>query len=170
MGGLIFIFIFGLWLTVCIYWARQAPEWFGVGRFKWVVSVLFFTLLLPLPLVDEIVGGWQFKKLCEANVVRVNKETARGRMVYYDLGGYEVPVPGTWVKVWKMSSRYLDVTTGELVLSFDHFRAEGGHLFPGFDSGHDPLTFKGECHPPDSFNKNFVAGFGLTQIDKPPGK
>lgn len=170
MGGLIFIFVFGLWLAMCIYLAKQAPRWFGVRRFKWVVSVLFFGLLLPLPLVDELVGGWQFKKLCEANVVRVNKGTARGRSIYLEAGGYETPVAGTSVKVWKNVFRELDMTTNEVVVSFDHFRAEGGALFPGFDSGHDPLTFKGTCWPIDKPDRNFYINLGLKQVERPEPK
>jgi len=102
--------------------------------------------------------------------VRVNNETARGRRVYDDLSGYQVPVPGTWVKVWKMTSRYMDATTGELIMSFDQLRAEGGHLFPGFDSGHDPLTFKGTCAPPNVGDMRLYTELGLTLVERPQSK
>lgn len=55
-------------------------------------------------------------------------------------------------------------------MSFDQFYAEGGQLFPGFDSGHEPLTFKGECHPPGIFDKGFSATLGLIEVEKPHAK
>ena len=170
MSGLLFLAVAGLWIYI-LRWtvnkiASKLPDRSWRSFAKWCI----FGLLLPLPLMDEIVGGWQFARLCEANVVRVNKETARGRTVYNDLSGYQVPVPGTWIRVWKMTSRYLDVSTGELILSFDQLRAEGGHLFPGFDSGHDPLTFKGTCAPANVGDMRLYTELGLTLVMRPQSK
>lgn len=170
MSGLLFLAVVGLWIYF-LKWtvnkiASKLPDRSWRSFAKWCI----FGLLLPLPLIDEIVGGWQFARLCEANVVHVNKDTARGRTIYPEAGGYEVSVPGTWVKVWKMSFRDVDVATGEVVVSFDHLRAEGGHLFPGFDSGHDPLTFKGTCWPTGKPDKNFYTNLGLTRIERPQSK
>lgn len=170
MSGLLFLAVVALWFW-CLKWlvnkiGKRLPD----RPWRPLAKLIIFALLLPLPLIDEIVGGWQFKRLCEANVVHVNKDTVRGRTIYPEAGGYEVSVPGTWVKVWKMSTRYLDVATGEVVVSFDHLRAEGGHLFPGFDSGHDPLTFKGTCQPSGIPDKNFYTNLGLTRIERPQSK
>lgn len=167
MSGLLFFAAVAIWFIVVIWLGDKIGNLLPDQPWRPFAKLIIFALLLPLPLIDEIVGGWQFARLCEANVVRVDKEAARGKNVYNDLSGYQVPVPGTWVKVWKMTFRYLDATTGELVMSFDQLRAEGGHLFPGFDSGHDPLTFKGECHPPGTFDKGFAATFGLIEVKKP---
>jgi hypothetical protein len=170
MSGLLFLTTVVLWLCV-LKWVvnkigRRMPDrpWRRFAKFG------IFALLLPLPLIDEIVGGQQFAHLCESNVVHVNKATAHGKTVYAEGGTYEQPVPGMWVKIWKMPSRYLDAETGEVVLSFDQLRAEGGRFFPGFDSGHDPLTFKGTCHPSGVLDKRFYVDLGLTRIEKAQSK
>jgi hypothetical protein len=168
--GLLFLGVAAIWFFATRWLAQRIGNLLPDRPWRVVAKVLIFALLLPLPLIDEIVGGWQFKRLCEANVVRINKETAKGRTIYPENGGYEIPVPGIWVKVWKMSFRDFDANTNEEVLSFDHLRAEGGRLFPGFDSGHDPLTFKGSCWPSNKPDKNFYANLGLTRIERPQSK
>jgi putative copper export protein len=166
MTGLLFLGVVALWFFAAKWLAQRIGNLLPDRPWRVVAKVLIFALLLPLPLIDEIVGGWQFNRLCEANVVRVNKETARGKTVYVSISS-SIKLPATWINVRKMSFSYIDRHTGEVVAAFDQLHAEGGHLFPGFDSGHDPLTFKGECHPPGAFDKGFAASLGLTEVEKP---
>lgn len=170
MSGLLFFAVVALWFIASIWFANKMGNLLPNRSWRPFAKLIIFALLLPLPLIDEIVGGRQFAHLCEANVVHVNRDTARGRTIYPEAGGYQIPVPGTWVKVWKMSFRDLDAATGEVVVSFDYLQAEGGHLFPGFDSGHDPLTFKGTCWPTSKPDKNFYTDLGLTRIERPQSK
>lgn len=170
MSGLLFFIALMLWLYILNWLISKVGRRLPDRPWRPVAKLGIFVLLLPLPLMDEIVGGWQFARLCEANVVRVNKDTARGKTVYVEIGPHQVRVAGTWVPVWKMSFRYVDASTGEILASFDQLKAEGGRLFPGFDSGHDPLTFKSECHPSGSFEKSFSTKLGLLEIKKPESK
>lgn len=170
MSGLLFLVIVALWLWALTWLVDKIGKRLANRPWRPWAKFGIFVLLLPLPLIDEIVGGWQFKRLCEANVVRIDKEAARGRMVYEERVPYPVPVSGTWINVRKWPFRFLDVTTGEVVVSFDQFLAEGGRLFPGFDSGHTPLTFKGECHPPGTFDKGFISTLGLIEVGRPQFK
>ena len=167
MGGLMFFAVVGLWIYLLKRFVNAFDSRMPKPPWRQVVKVLLFAVLFPLPLIDEIVGGRQFAKLCEANVVIVNKETARGRTVYEDGRASGELVPGTWVQVRKVPFRFFDATNGELVLSFDQLYAQGGRLFPGFDSGPDPLTFKGVCQPPGVFEKSFLTDLGLMRIEKP---
>ena len=169
MGGLMFFAVIGLWgyflkrLVNAFDSRMPKPPW------RQVVKVLLFAVLFPLPLIDEIVGGRQFAKLCEANVVRIDKEAARGRTVYKERSKGQISIAGTWIKVWQSPFRYVDALTGDLVASFDQLHAEGGHLFPGFDSGPDPLTFKGECNQFSAFDA-ISKEIGLKEIPRPQGK
>lgn len=169
MGGLMFFAVIGLWIYFLKWLVNAFDSRMPKPPWRQVVKVLLFALLLPLPLIDEIVGGRQFAKLCEANVVRINKDTARGRTVYLERSNGQIAVAGTWLKIWQLPFRYVDASTGDMVASFDHFRAEGGHLFPGFDSGPDPLTFKGECHQLIAFD-SISKEIGLKEIERPQGK
>ena len=170
MGGLMFFAVIGLWGYLLKRFVNAFDSRMPKPPWRQVVKVLLFAALFPLPLIDEIVGGRQFAKLCEANVVRIDKEAARGRTVYLEKSSAPVPVSGMWVKVRKWTYRYLDLKTDELVLSFDYFYADGGRLFPGFDSGHDPLTFKGSCRPLVEPDKTYFTNLGLVKIEQPQSK
>lgn len=170
MGGLMFFAVIGLWIYFLKWLVNAFDSRMPKPPWRQVVKVLLFAVLFPLPLLDEIVGGRQFAKLCEANVVTVNRDTARGRTIYAEAGSFETLVSGTWVKVWMMPFRYLDATTGEVVVSFNHLRAEGGHLFPGFDSGPDPLTFRGSCKPSGIPDQNFYRDLKLVIVERPRSK
>lgn len=167
MTGILLLILAGIWLTFAFWISKKATS--VITRMAWRVPItlLAFAALLPLPLIDEIVGAKQFSKLCNSNAAKVHMQNVAGRSVYNDLSGFEVPVPGTWVKVWRMTSRFRDQETGEVLLSFDQFRAEGGHLVPSFDSGHEPLTFKGTCAPPKVGSMSLFSDLGLNLIKKP---
>lgn len=164
MIGLLFLIEVALWLFILKWVVKAIGSQFPARPWRTVAMVGIFVVMLPLPLLDEIVGGWQFKRLCEANVVHVDKDTARGTTVYEERVSSPLPVSGTWVNVRKWPFHFLDTETGKVVVSFDQFYADGGRLFPGFDSGHDPLTFEGECHPPGTFDKGFIASLGFIEL------
>lgn len=167
MIGLLFLGEALLWLFILKWVVKNIGDHLPARPWRPVVMLCIFVVMLPLPLLDEILGGWQFRHLCESNVVHVNKDTARGKTVFAESGAFQIRVPGTWVPVWKLSTRYLDATTQDVVVSYDQLWAEGGRLFPGFDSGHNPLTFKGECAPAGIGEKRFLPDLGVTKIDRP---
>ncbi|GKS84258.1 hypothetical protein AVMA1855_08920 [Acidovorax sp. SUPP1855] len=166
MSALIFITLVVLWLFILKWIVEKIARWLPDRPWRVWVKWLIFAFLMPLPLIDEIVGGWQFARLCKANVVHVNSGFPRGQQVY-EVVTPSMQVGGTFVSVRKLEFRFLDVATGKVVVSFDQFHAEGGRLFPGFDSGHEPLTFKGECHPNGVFDKNFIESIGFIEVKKP---
>ena len=76
-------------------------------------ELMVFAVLLPLPALDEIVGGRQFEKLCKENsTIQVNRATAVGRTVY-STQQPSVEIKGTWVRITLQPWRYVDATTGE---------------------------------------------------------
>jgi hypothetical protein len=170
MTGILLLLVTGTWLLVVAWVSKVATRKLPIATWRIPIAGLIFVGLLPLPLTGEIVGGRQFARLCEANVVRVNKEAALGGTVYVDVGPNQIQLSDSWVRVWKLPFRYRDPATGEVIVSFDQLHAEGGRLFPGFDSGRDPLTFNGECHPAGVFEKNYLASLGLTLVNKPQPK
>ena len=66
MGGLIFIAVIIAWLWFCVWLARKVVSWIPIksGGLKGLIGLLAFAILLPLPLIDEIIGKIQFDKLC----------------------------------------------------------------------------------------------------------
>jgi hypothetical protein len=154
MGGLIFIAVIGVWffivwaLTSCV--AKKSPDkWWRIP-----LSLLLFVVFLILPVVDEVVGGWQFKRLCEANTnVQVDKVTAVGKTVYLA----KVPVvevKGTWVRIVQQPWRYLDVESSGSFL--------GKHLAQDAP----PLIFKGSCAFAQKGKNKIFRELGITQVQR----
>jgi hypothetical protein len=166
MGGLIFIAVIGVWffivwaLTSCV--AKKSPDkWWRIP-----LSLLLFVVFLILPVVDEVVGGWQFKRLCEANTnVQVDKVTAVGKTVYLA----KVPVvevKGTWVRIVQQPWRYLDVESGEIVVSYNTLRASGSFLGKHLAQDAPPLIFKGSCAFAQKGKNKIFRELGITQVQR----
>lgn len=66
MGGLLFIAVIIAWFGFCAWLARKIARWIPIESTlaKSVIGVLAFSLFFPLPLIDEIIGKFQFDKLC----------------------------------------------------------------------------------------------------------
>lgn len=124
---------------------RQIPNPWLAKICQLVLTFLLMTLLVA----DEIVGGYQFEKLCQENsTIQVDRATARGKTVYFDPQP-DVEIKGTWVRVVLQPRRFVDVTTGETVVSYNELIAEGGRFINalGISEGGMPLTFIGTCVP-----------------------
>jgi hypothetical protein len=167
MGGLILFFVIGLWIVLVAWLSKIVTTRIPSPLWRVPVGLLVFAVLLPLPVLDELVGGRQFERLCQENsTIQVNRATAVGRTVYLA----KTPpllVKGTWVPVIVQPWRYVDATTGEVVVSYNTLRAKGGR-FLKVSEGHVPLTFHGSCAPanrPGSIET--FKEFGIKYIEPP---
>ena len=167
MGGLIFLFLFLLWLTVCIYVAWQAPYWFAMRKLRWLVSVLVFALLLPLPLIDEIVGGWQFKKLCDVhNVIKIDKEKIRGSTIYYEPEP-NVDLKNAWVSI-RLQQWSHSYANGVMAMQYASLHANGGWLVRKLSMSESsaPLLFGASCYPTEN-PVTLKKSLNVTTLDRP---
>ncbi len=151
MTGILLLFVAGIWLAVVIWLSKFITKKLPETWWRIPVGIVVFAVLLPLPLVDEIVGGRQFEELCKENsTIQVDRVTAVGRTVYLaDLP--DVEVKGTWVRIVLQPRQFLDLTKDEVVVSYNGLIAEGGRFIRtlGISEGGMPLTFKGTCKPGD---------------------
>jgi hypothetical protein len=98
MSGLIFFAVVAGWTWLCVWVARKVGKrWFSY-RPTWIrfaIGVLTFAVLLPLPLIDEIIGKLHFDRLCreEAGVKVYGKLTLGPE--FFDANGAAVLIPGT---------------------------------------------------------------------------
>lgn len=167
MGGLILFFVIGLWLAFAIWLSKTITKKLPIAWWRIPVGVLVFGVLLLLPVIDEIVGGRQFEQLCKDNsTIQVNRATAVGKTVYLAQTP-DVEIKGTSVRVVLKPWRYVDATTGELVVSYNTLQAVGGR-FLKISEGHVPLTFNGYCAPGGSrvYADKLFKELRVTQIQR----
>jgi hypothetical protein len=147
MGGLIFFAVIGIWffivLGVIVWIAKKLPErWWRTP-----LSLLLFIVVLILPIIDEIVGGWQFKRLCEANSeIQVDKAMAVGKTVYL-AEAPDVEIKSAWMRVVLKPWMFLDVATDDLIISYNTLKANNSFLGKYMSQEGVPILFKGWCEP-----------------------
>jgi hypothetical protein len=142
---LIFLTGFVLWLTVTIMLSKKIPRWLGITKNGAVISVLLFPLILVAPIADELIGRWQFKRLCEREaVVTLSPDWAqvkRARQkpdVRRDFDGYLIPIH-SW------GGDIVDVDTGKVFFTSKSLFTSGGFLFGRLGLGLD--TQATSCQP-----------------------
>ncbi len=169
MTGLLLIFLAAVWLAL-----TTAVAYFGTKRIESAVlrsvsALLLFSVLLPLPLINEIVGKYQFEQLCKDNAtIRIDRATAVGKTVYL-AESTDVEIKGKWLRFVVKPWRYVDVTTGETVVSYKTLMADGGLFFRmiRISEGGVPLTFKGSCYPGElSKLQNLFQELNVTQVQR----
>ncbi|KXJ97930.1 MAG: hypothetical protein UZ17_ACD001002958 [Acidobacteria bacterium OLB17] len=153
MIGLLVLGLMIVWLAIVVVSATWLSRRFGSKTTRVLVWATAFGILLPLPLIDEIVGGYQFRKLCRQHaVVIVDESRARGRTVYLR----QIPhplVPGVvttpsrqvpaWIPIRESIVDWIDVQTHEVLVSYRAYEARGGWLVRalGISETDGPLTF-----------------------------
>ncbi len=129
MIGLLFLAGIGLWVMVAVMLARRIPGWLGVGKHGRLLSVASFCVILVAPVADELIGRWQFHRLCEREaVVTLSPDWELVKRVK------RVPLPrsevnGTLIRIYSQGSEYVDLDTGKVAMKSPFFYTYGGVLF-----------------------------------------
>lgn len=152
MTGLYVLLIATAWIALAAAIAYGLTSRVGAMPLRLLGAFVLFAMLLPLPLVDEIVGKGQFERLCKANTtIQVERASATGKTVYL-AKIQSVAIKDAWVPVVMKLWRYVDASTGETVVSYNTLDAGGGRLVQmfGFSEGRTPLIFSSSfCGPKD---------------------
>lgn len=152
MAGLIVWAIFGLWVWFVVKTSKAIGTRITPGRWRRPVTVLLFLMLLPLPVLDEIIGGFQFRALCEKNAklkFNVDPATLKGKTIRSIADPLNRDVEGTLVRIYYSHFSYRDVESDKELLNYTEYYAKGGLLVRtlSFDSNITPMTFTFTCSP-----------------------
>jgi hypothetical protein len=153
MSGLIFLAIVGLWVWLAFKLSRFISSRLVQGRWAKPLTALLFLVLLPLPVIDEIIGGFQFRALCDKDaklVFNVDPASLKGKTVRDVVEPYNKDVEGTAVRISYSHYSYRNVEDGKELLNFSIFRAKSGWLVQTLSGQNDmtPLTFnRSTCSP-----------------------
>lgn len=146
MIGILFFVAIAVWLVVAVLLSKRVPRWLGITKYTTAASLLLFPLVLTAPIADELIGRWQFSRLCEREaVVTLSPDWGRVKRARHnnnpiaEIGGYVIPVRAQRVE-------YVDVDTGKLFLTYKAFHTYGGFLFGRLGLGLGQST---SCWPKD---------------------
>ena len=127
MIGLIVLAVAAAWLVVAVRLARYMASKCQSPALSSIVGVLAFLVFALLPFTDEILGRWQFQRLCASEAVVWVSPNAGKVSAAEDVGtfsereGFIFPVRQQWVK-------YADLANGEVFYSVKAFHTPGGFL------------------------------------------
>jgi hypothetical protein len=148
--------LLSLWAAHCISrWSADAsaPEAPFGGR-SLACQALVLVVLLPLPLIDELLAKQQFDALCRGEgtlqaQVRAQMQAvlAAGNPVRLQALAPE-QMSGTLVPVLRHPQLYIDASTQQALASFNTLEAQAGKLARLMGRVTHPLTFSGRCGPP----------------------
>jgi hypothetical protein len=160
MIGLLFLGVVAAWVFASWWLAMRATGRLSRGGLRIAVVIAVTALLVPLPVADEIVGGFQFRALCaQDTLLKVDAEKIRGKTVRVNSEPANMPVASTAVRILFSRALYRDVVTNEVLASSDRYVADGGWLMRLLmgEYGSTPLTFPSTCS-----GKLKLADFGST--------
>lgn len=151
MTGLILLFVLTVWLVCCFLVALLIYKILPKRWWRLVFACVFYFALVASPLHDEILGRFEFDRLCKENSkIEFNPLTARGRTVYLAESENEL-IKGRWVDFSVQEWKYLDVKNHEPVLRYKDIFSGSGKLMTKFvfsDSGTPLHTIMREsCTP-----------------------
>lgn len=174
MTGFSFFLLLPAWIAACAFVAHKIGDLFTGNPLRAELKAVIFLALLPLLLIDELIAKSQFDQLCASKaVLTVHSTQTQGRSAYLTELPAE-PVPGVLVPVQMQRRVYLDARTHEPVVSFSVLSAEAGKLarVVGRDAAR-PLSFEGECGPPDWAASVQALGLDIVARERPgesPGR
>ena len=132
MMGIFFLTILGLWIIAAVALSYRIPRWLGIKKHPGITGVLLFPLVAVFPVADDLIGRWQFDRLCEREAVVTlspdweKVKRARNREIpTVNIDGYFIPIRSQRME-------YFDVETGKTFYTRQAFHMYGGFLMGRF--------------------------------------
>jgi hypothetical protein len=120
-----------------------------------LVGLIFCITLFLSPVMDEIIGGNQFRGICRTNVDLVfEPEEVRGKTVIWS--GYKKrKIQNTILEITEKVVKWQEVDSDKVLIKDISYSAKGGWLSRAiaFNNITTPYTFKGNCSPHNEFKE-----------------
>jgi hypothetical protein len=152
MTGLFFITVWIVWFVICVFAALWLAKRFTSLFAKLLVGAIALAVLLPLPVLDEILAKPQMVALCkEGATLRIDAERIKGRKVRLAFEPSNEMLDDTYVPIRHTKVIFRDADSGEVLGSFDEYYATGGVFIRtlGISESNSPIWMKPTyCSPP----------------------
>jgi hypothetical protein len=150
MGGLLILGVLIAWFMTAKWLAGQATQRMTAGAPRFLTKAVLTAVVFVAPVIDEIIGAYQFEALCKEGGIYQIAPEAEGKKFdlkmtaspYKKLEGYARPV-------YERTIVYRDLATGSVVATSKAYAAQGGWLVRtiGFStsSTNGPLIGRDQC-------------------------
>ena len=168
MAGLLVLVVVVAWLLLSIRLAMLVAAKVRAGLARALVACTAFASLFVAPVADELAGGFQFRTLCSKASFQLGVPDPAGRTTRVTIKPSNQYLSDTAIPIRHSHIEYNDVGTGDLVVAFDRYVAEGGLLIRtlGFSNSNSPLTLGSpSCSPENATGKNVRLTLGFRVIN-----
>ena len=124
--ALIALSMLGGWIFLSVFLAGRIPRWLGIQRYTRSAGFVCFLLLLLAPAAQDIVGMWQFERLCKERAVVWVSPEARQVKRAKDTSSATVELPGYWITIRSQPVEYSDADTGIPFYRYEILHTKGG--------------------------------------------
>jgi hypothetical protein len=167
MTGIYLLFLAIIWLAFAAGLSFIGTAKLKHSTLRIPIACLVFVAVLPLPVLDELLGKPQFEQLCKQySAVELDTANSAGRTIWFgDSQRTELQLGAIQVSRTKRS--YVDVRTQEPVYHYFRLEAKGGWLLShlGLSETGGPLLFRAVCQPKDL--EAIEQRLGVTHINRP---
>ena len=144
MSGIILLTVLALWFFIAtkITGFLTSKIYLKI-KGKWIYSMVFILVFIA-PVMDEIIGGFQFRALCTPeNLLIYDVEKLRGKTVEYDYDGGDVYQINKVIPIWMSYGQFVEKNTNNILFKRVKYDAGSGWLVRliGFSQG-----LNGSCH------------------------
>lgn len=150
MTGIFLLLLFGLWVWACAAITNAVIRRVDTRRWRWPLGLAIFSLVLALPVVDEIIGGFQFRALCKKDaVLRINAEQAKGKTVRLVIKPSNQLLPGQVLTTYYTHVSMREMGTDQEIGSYGSYEIKGGWFIRtlGISESNAPLILTSSCAP-----------------------
>lgn len=128
MSGIIILIVLLLWGFVVKKVSYYCVYKMQTGNKKVVVQGVVFLLVFIAPVVDDILGGFQFRAMCSPeNLLEYDAEKIAGKTIK-TIPTKNYHVDNILVPIWVTHTRWVDYTTGEILIDHKIMYSKGGWL------------------------------------------
>lgn len=153
MSGIIFFGVLGIWIFVAIKLANLFTSGMQTkSKKKWLYPLILILIFIA-PVLDEIIGGFQFAALCKrGNTLIYDAEKVQGKTVLWS-GMPREKIKNTLLPIEESYVIWIDLDTKNKLIEYKEYYATGGWLgrFIAFNGVTQPYTFNGTCGVKDRF-------------------
>lgn len=128
MIGISFLIGLTVWIMAAVMLSKRIPSWVGVTKHSTAVSVLLFPILLAAPIADDLIGRWQFYRLCEREAVVTLSPGWEGVTRAKRVDMPPKYFNDYWIPISSQGGQYLDLDTGKVFMTTQLFFTPGGFL------------------------------------------
>jgi hypothetical protein len=170
MTGLLLLGVIGIWMVIVILLAIRLGKFFKKAWLRYLVSALTIAVLLPLPIMDELITAPQFEKLCAENAkLKFDPERVRGKTIYFVGEDPPPPLSVGFLHGYYQRWRYLDAATKEELILSNSYHIKGGIFIRtlGISETNAPLTMRSYCAPKEEASqKKFLDRYDLKLVEE----